>query len=219
MNPPVRFAIVTDFDATVTVDDMGDLVSMHFAGRDTWQRAEDEFKAGSIDFATLLRKVFEPITATREEIGAFVAERAVLRPGFERLVARCRDEGRPLVVCSAGLDVYIEPVLARLPADLREHVILRANEAICSPGGMTLRFPGQGTGCGWCGSCKAPPVEELRAAGWRVIFCGDGTSDRCAANVADLVFARAKLLDWCKTNGIAARPFETFDEVSDAIAA
>ena len=121
-------------------------------------------------------------------------EKAVLRPGFERFIAACRDAGVPFVLCSAGLDVYIHPVLGRLAPALRAHVQVRCNEARCSSEGLVVAFHGDGAhgGCGSCGFCKATVVEELRARGHRVAFVGDGSADRCGARAADAVFARRR---------------------------
>jgi 2-hydroxy-3-keto-5-methylthiopentenyl-1-phosphate phosphatase len=209
------WAVVCDFDGTATVEDLGDQVSIRFAGLDAWQRAEDDYRDGSFPFSELLRRIFAPVTATAEEIAAFAVERAVLRPGFERFVSACRAAGVPFVLCSAGLDVYIHPVLGRLAPPLRGHVQVRCNEARCSPEGLVVAFHGDGAhgGCGSCGFCKATVVEELRARGHRVAFVGDGSADRCGARAADAVFARRRLVEWCAAEGIAHRTFETFDDV------
>jgi 2-hydroxy-3-keto-5-methylthiopentenyl-1-phosphate phosphatase len=208
------WAVVCDFDATTTMQDVGDEVVIRFAGADLYRRECDAYRDGAIDFGTLLLRLFEPIRASRDEIASYAREIAVLRPGFERLVATCRDAGRPFVLCSSGFDVYIEPVLAaRVPDELRAHIALRVNRAIPGPEGLTIHFHSAGEGCGRCGSCKEPAVRELQRAGHRVAFIGDGASDRCGAAAADRVFARASLLRHCRDRGISAEPFDTFDEI------
>lgn len=209
------WAVVCDFDGTATTEDVGDQVSIRFAGRGAWRAAEDDYKAGAFGFGELLRRIFAPVTASPEEIAAFARGVAVFRPGFERFVEACRAAGVPFVLCSAGLDVYIEPVLERLAPPLRAHVQVRCNEARCSPAGLRVEFHGNGAhgGCGSCGFCKATVVEELRASGHRVAFLGDGTGDRCGARAADEVFARRRLAEWCAAEGRPFRRFETFDEV------
>ncbi len=212
------WAVVCDFDGTALTEDLGDQVSQRFAGRDAWLRAEDEYRAGAFPFGELLRRIFEPITADAPEIAAFARERAVLRPGFEAFLAACADAGRPFVICSAGLDVYIEPVLERLDPRLRGHLELRSNRARCSPTGMTLEFhrPAREDGCGRCGFCKGSVVRELQHAGHRVVVLGDGTADRCAADAADFVFATRRLVDHCRERGLRHLPFRDFHEVMAA---
>ena len=74
-------------------------------------------------------------------------------------------------------------------------------------------------GCGRCGNCKRNVVEGLRAeaaargAYPRIVFIGDGSSDRCGAQVADLVFAKLRLRAWCDENGVDYIPFETMADV------
>jgi 2-hydroxy-3-keto-5-methylthiopentenyl-1-phosphate phosphatase len=210
-----RWAVVCDFDGTAVTDDVGDLVAIHFGGYENWRAAEDRYQAGELTFGALLSAIFAPITASPAEIAAWAARRAAFRPGLERLVARCREAGQPFVICSAGLDVYIEAVLDKLPPELRGHVQLRANRALCSPAGLTVEFHGNGAagGCGRCGFCKRTVVDELRAAGYRVVMCGDGSADRCAAERADLVFARGRLPRYCDEIGLRYTSFETFDDV------
>ncbi|MBI5068485.1 MAG: HAD-IB family phosphatase [Deltaproteobacteria bacterium] len=214
MTGPGRWAVVCDFDGTATTEDVGDQVAVHFAGEAHYLAEEDRYREGAFVFSELLRRIFRPITATREEIAAFARERAVLRHGFERFLLGCREAGWPVVICSAGLDVYIEPVLARLPPPLRDGLTVRANAARCSSAGLDVRFHGGGElDCGRCGFCKGKVVRQLQAAGHRVAVVGDGTADRCAAEAADAVFARRGLSRWCAERGIPFCPFESFDEV------
>jgi 2-hydroxy-3-keto-5-methylthiopentenyl-1-phosphate phosphatase len=207
------WAAVVDFDGTMVVQDIGDLVCTELGEHAAWRAAEDEFAAGKIGFKTLLEKIFASVRVDEAAIAAFARERAVLRGGFEAFAHGQYDAGRPLVVCSAGLEVYIRAVMERLPPHLHAHIEVRANRALCSPDGMRLEFPGAGRGCDHCGSCKAPVVEDLKAAGWKVVFVGDGTSDRCGARVADFVFARGSLLRTCAAEGLAHAPYESFDDV------
>ena len=208
-----RWAVVCDFDGTFVTEDLGDEVSIHFGGREAWQAAEDRYHAREITFAELLRAIFAPVTASREAVAAHACGRAVLRPGLERFLADCRERSRPFVLCSAGLDVYIEAVLQRLPAELRELVDVRCNHGTCSPQGLAVEFHRIEGGCGRCGFCKGAVVEELQGKGFRVAMCGDGSADRCAAERADLVFARGRLPRYCDELGIPYLRFETFDDV------
>jgi 2-hydroxy-3-keto-5-methylthiopentenyl-1-phosphate phosphatase len=209
------WAILCDFDGTALAFDLGDQVALHFGGPGAWQEAEDRFRAGEVSFGVLLQEVFRTVRASRAEIEAFAVERAAWRPGFEHFLAACAAAGRPFLIVSAGLDAYIEPVVARLPAPLRDHLEVRANRAACSAAGLEVAF--HGPDCGFCGACKGLVVEELRRSGHKVLVLGDGAGDRCAARAADFVFARAgsSLVPWCREQGVAHREFSTFHEVMD----
>ena len=207
------WAILCDFDGTALSADLGDQVALHFAGAESYQAAEDGYQAGRYGFGPLLQKVFAPIRASREEIADFARRRAEWRPGFEAFLEACAGAGRPFLIVSAGLDAYIDPVVAGLPAPLRAHLEVRANRADCSPEGLAVAF--HGPDCGFCGACKGHVVRELQRAGHKVVVLGDGTGDRCAAEAADFVFARAgsSLVPFCEGRGLRHRVFSTFHEV------
>lgn len=214
------WAVVCDFDGTATVEDTADALSIEFIGYDRWKRANDAFQAGEIAFEGLLREIFEPVGASPGEVRAFAQAHVRFRPGFEQLLARCRRGDIPFVLASGGLDIYIRPALEKLPPALTVGLDIRANHAEYIPGGLALTFPYQDAegACGTCGSCKGAVVKELQAKGHRVISVGDGNADRCMAGVADVLFARGRLLAWCRGAGIACTPFETLHPVAARLA-
>ncbi len=214
------WSVVCDFDGTATVEDTADALSIEYIGYDRWKKANDAFQAGELSFEGLLREIFEPIDASPEEVRAFAQAHVRFRPGFEHLLARCRTENIPFVLASGGLDIYIQPALEKLPRALTDGLEIRANHAEYVPGGLALTFPYQHAegACGTCGSCKGAVVKELQAKGYRVLSVGDGNADRCMARVADVLFARGRLLEWCRGAGIACTPFETLHAVAARVA-
>lgn len=213
---PSPWAVVCDFDGTATTEDIGDQVVLRFASDGHYEAQEALYQTGAIPFSGLLTRIFEGITAGPDEVAEYAREVAVFRGGFERFVEACRAGGRPFVVCSAGLDAYIEPVLERLPPPLRGHVGVVSNRARFDGRRLRVAFHEVGD-CGFCGTCKANVVRNLQADGYRVLFCGDGTSDRHGADAADAVFARAggSLVRYCAERAIPHQVFQTFDEVMD----
>jgi len=206
------WAIVCDFDGTALTEDLGDQIAQRYASVEEWTRAEDRFRAGEVTFRRLLEEVFGAVRAERHEIEAFARERAEWRPGFQRFLGACRDAGVPFLIVSAGLDLYIEPVLASLAPPLRAHLEVRSNRAVLTPEGARLSFFGED--CGFCGACKGHVVRELQARGHKVAVLGDGSGDRHAAD-ADHVFVRAgsSLARACARDGLRHDVFATFDEV------
>jgi 2-hydroxy-3-keto-5-methylthiopentenyl-1-phosphate phosphatase len=207
------WAIVCDFDGTALTEDLGDQIAQRYASEEAWTLAEDRFRAGLVTFGGLLEEIFSAVRVERHELEAFARARAAWRPGFERFLAACRDAGVPFLLVSSGLDVYIEPVLAKLAPTLRAHLELRANRAVLTPEGARLSFFGED--CGFCGACKGHVVRELQGRGHKVVVLGDGSGDRHAADAADHVFARAgsSLAHACARDGLAHDVFATFDEV------
>jgi 2-hydroxy-3-keto-5-methylthiopentenyl-1-phosphate phosphatase len=213
---PTPWAVVCDFDGTATTEDIGDQVVLRFAAGGHYEAQEEAYHREARPFSWLLSRIFEGIHAAPDEVAAFAREVAVFRGGFERFVEACRAGGRPFVVCSAGLDAYVEPVLDRLPPPLREHVDVVSNRARFEGRRLRVGFHEVGD-CGFCGTCKANVVRGLQREGYKVLFCGDGTSDRHGADAADAVFARegGSLVRYCVERAIPHRVFRTFDEVME----
>jgi 2-hydroxy-3-keto-5-methylthiopentenyl-1-phosphate phosphatase len=57
------------------------------------------------------------------------------------------------------------------------------------------------------------------ADGSELVYVGDGYSDRCAAESADLVFARRGLAGYLEERGIPFERFEDFHSVARRLAA
>jgi len=63
------------------------------------------------------------------------------------------------------------------------------------------------------GVCKPLIIQKYRQDGLKVVYIGDGRSDREAAAEADLVFAKNELADYCQENGIKALRFDSFLDI------
>jgi len=224
---PTPLAVVCDFDGTATLLDIGDEISKHFGGVEHWETETARFRRGELDTRGIIEAIYNKILASEEEVRAFAAATARLRPGFSDLVAACRARGAPFFLASGGLRQYIEAVLAaNLSPEQRAHVRIVANEGLFGPGGLKVRFPTEDAarelGCTACGSCKRVAVAEARKAGARhVIGAGDGFADRCLARSADSIWARdgSYLHRWCVENRVAHTPFTSLDGVARAVAA
>src|SRR5205085_12384829 len=101
---------------------------------------------------------------------------------------------------------------------------VRANEALFSPEGLRVRYPGdaasRASGCEACGSCKRVSVAEARDAGARYILgLGDGFADRCLVQFADRTFARegSFLHRYCEEHELPSVPFTVLYGAAEAV--
>ena len=62
-------------------------------------------------------------------------------------------------------------------------------------------------------SCAGRARDEKR----RVLLIGDGASDFCVAGEADLVFAKHRLIEHCRSAGIAYVPVTGFADALDLL--
>ena len=222
----VPLAVVCDFDGTATLLDIGDEISKHFGGAAHWEAEHARFRRGELDTSGIIEAIYTKVFASEAEVCDFAAWAARLRPGFEDLVRACKDRAAPFILASGGLRQYIDAVLEHhLPAALRSHVRVMANEGVFGSSGLKVDFPtrtrAMELGCDTCGSCKRVAVAELRELGAaHVLGIGDGFADRCLARAADSLWARegSYLHRYCIENGIRHTPFTSLVPAAHAVA-
>ena len=205
--------LAIDFDGTLATHDTVDWFSARWAP-DDFAAADDALARGEIGLDECLQRQIANIVASEEEITAFLVETVRLRPGTDELIAFCGEHDIEPVIVSAGFESLIRAILAAHGVDMA----VSAHEVSYGPDGMRVRFRERAQ-CPHCGErCKRAEVAEL-AAGRRVAYVGDGYSDVCAAEVADLRFARASLSRHLAAHGHPHVPFEDMHDVRRGLAA
>jgi 2-hydroxy-3-keto-5-methylthiopentenyl-1-phosphate phosphatase len=208
----VSCLVVVDFDGTITERDTLDDVLERYAP-EAYERAEAGLAAGELTLRECMEQEFAPVRGDPATIVAEAVDAAVVRPGFARFVRAAEAAGDRVVVVSGGFESVIRPVLAREGVG---HLPVLAHEARFTPQGTTVEFR-HWDDCTVCGEeCKRSIVAGLRN-GDRVVYIGDGYSDRCAALAADRRFARRFLAEDLDQAGADYTPFDDFDTIRRAL--
>jgi 2-hydroxy-3-keto-5-methylthiopentenyl-1-phosphate phosphatase len=201
--------LVVDFDGTVTEHDLLDEIAKTFGDEDVYREVDEGLDERRLSLHEVIRREFEPVRAPLDEVVAWVLERARVRPGFRELVEQARREGWRLVVVSSGFHELIEPILEREGVDVELH----ANRVEPRPDGWRVHW-NYADDCDACGeSCKRAIAREFAGEG-ELVYVGDGYSDRCAAELADRVFATRGLARYLGERGVPYEPFDDFFEVA-----
>ncbi|MBI5479671.1 MAG: HAD-IB family phosphatase [Deltaproteobacteria bacterium] len=201
--------IVTDFDYTLTTIDVGDALCDRFAPPE-WHAIDDRWQRGEVSLPAAQREIWSLLRATAAAVRDFVATTARLRPGVPEFFRACRERALPVYVGSGGFDFYLEPLLEPHRPALAG---LYCSRGVFHGDRLALQFL-TGLECPSCAVCKGRLCDLARAAhpGERLVFLGDGASDRCAIGHADLVLAvrGSQLAERCAAHG--RQPFATFDD-------
>lgn len=194
---PDPIHILLDFDGTISLHDTTDLIFEAFADPQ-WHAVEQEWVSGRIGSRTCMSRQVALMRASPAMLDR-LADEIEVDAHLPQLVEVCRERGVGLTIVSDGFDRVIARVLDRFC--LRVPVV--ANRLLPLPGGRwTLEFPHAGSFCA-AGTCKCLSVFSQSGA---PVVVGDGRSDFCVAEAAQTVFAKAKLAEHCRVNGIPFRP-------------
>ena len=213
-----RPVIFSDFDGTITRVDVTDAILEEFADP-AWQRIEEEWVAGRIGSRECLRRQMALVRASSEELDALIA-RIPLDPHFAHFHQSIREAGIPFYVLSDGFDYVIRRVLRRCGADgeLLNGCHLFSSFLRVEGQKTVIDFPHWPLPCEHgCATCKPEVMRRLSGGHRPVIFIGDGLSDRFAVEQAEIVFARDKLLGYCREQNIPCHPFSSFEDIERAV--
>jgi 2-hydroxy-3-keto-5-methylthiopentenyl-1-phosphate phosphatase len=206
-----RPIIFSDFDGTITQIDVTDAILEQFADP-AWHAVEDEWTRGAIGSRECLARQMALVHTSREKLDALI-DSIPVDADFGAFYPFTESRGLPFYVLSDGFDYVIRRVLRRTGVDgtLRNGRHLFSSALQVRAGKLTPSFPHPRAGCEHgCATCKPRIMRRLRRERHPVVFIGDGLSDCFAVHAADVVFAKDKLLAYCREQGIAAEPFETF---------
>jgi len=204
--PPI--AILVDYDGTIAQTDVSDVVMAEHVGGD-WETAAAAYDAGVLGS----RRLMELEMALVDEDEAVLLATAAAQPhdpGFVTFVRRAQAAGIPVEVVSDGFGFFIRPALEAL--GVGELPIVTARTTFAGRRAR-IEWPNGNPRCFVCGTCKRDRVLAHRAAGRRVVFIGDGESDRYAAGYSDIVFAKRALVRICLEAGWPFRRWTEFNEI------
>lgn len=198
--------ILCDFDGTIVPDDVTDYLLESFAAP-SWRDLERQWESGLIGAQDCMRSQIALLDAAPAVLDEAVAKMTV-DPGFCGFVETAAEFGLPLTIVSDGLDRVIKDVLRR--KKLLGIEIKGSRFAYVGDRKWRLDFPHAAPDCrsSAC-TCKC---KVARRDARRTLLVGDGRSDFCIAEAADFVFAKHKLLGYCRERDIAHAAFKDFTD-------
>ncbi|QHJ01604.1 MtnX-like HAD-IB family phosphatase [Xylophilus rhododendri] len=203
------WTIQCDFDGTISVEDVTDSLLNRF-GKPGWQELEDAWERGEIGSRECMKGQVALLDMSLAELQAHLATIQV-DPHFAAFARAARAMGLPVQVVSDGIDHCISTVLTLhglgdLPVYANRLVQTGARS-------WQLQSPHANAACVRAsGNCKCERAATAQDTGGRVLFVGDSTSDFCVSGKADFVFAKYKLIDYCRSRGIPHAEYADFGE-------
>jgi 2-hydroxy-3-keto-5-methylthiopentenyl-1-phosphate phosphatase len=208
--------IFTDFDGTITLNDVGDAMFERFGGARSVE-AVRLYREGRLTAAECF---IEECDACGEvdlnELNAFLDAQPV-DLSFLEFVRFYRSEGIACYVVSDGMDYYIRRILDRCGAgDVPIFSNVLSLEPATTEGRVRLQphFPYRDEVCDRCACCKRNHLLSMSGDDDVIVYVGEGYSDRCPVRFADCVFAKDELLRHCNEENISYHEYRTFEDVT-----
>jgi len=206
-----------DFDGTISATDVVDTVLEKFADK-KWREVEREWQAGKIGSRECLTRQIALLKASPEQISELVSS-VSLDPYFVPFIQKAEELGVLVTIVSDGFDLFIEQILKKnlgTQSGYLKALPIFSNRLVPNTaGGFEAKFP-SGPACEHgCANCKEAVIKRLTSADDQVLFVGDGLSDRYAAKIAHVTFAKAKLLDFCRENSIDCIQYQNFKKITE----
>ncbi|MDX9864229.1 MAG: MtnX-like HAD-IB family phosphatase [Anaerolineaceae bacterium] len=205
-----KIAILSDFDGTIA-EDLSDILYRTFA--ECGMKYARMWAEGEIGTPEEIIKTFATVHASQEEMKTALRA-ARFDDSFRPFVAFCLQKGWEVAIVSDGLVWAIQTVLDfhHIPA-----VEIYANHIFFTGEGYTFEFPWFRPETPHAGVSKPAVLQRYRQAGYRIIFIGDGRSDKDVIGLTDVLFAKDELLALCRQAGVQAEPFERFVDVQQTL--
>jgi 2-hydroxy-3-keto-5-methylthiopentenyl-1-phosphate phosphatase len=202
--------VLCDFDGTISAEDLGYILLTHFSSGD-WETIDRHFCEGKIGSKEAYTQIARILRGDESGLNRFIEQHSSIDPSFSPFYHACRQAGIDVKIISDGLDFYIRTVLdihhlSEVPFYSNQGEFLEGQR-------MAIRFPHANEDCGRCGTCKTKLVQLHRKDYDSILFVGNGLSDRCAAQEADLVFAKGTLYPHCIDQDIPCHFFNDFGEI------
>lgn len=216
-----KLKIYCDFDGTVTKNDV-------------WVSALGKFIRDKEKFAVVCEEFASNIITAREcnlreldlvedfdfETMNRYLDEEELDDYFKDFIGYCRKNDYEITLLSEGLDYYINYVLKRENINIKYYSNkLIVKEVLDDSGNkkikLTCEFPYPDEHCTYCGMSKRNIViNNTNDLDNEVsVFIGDGISDFCVSNYADIVFAKKRLASYCWKNNITYFDFKNFNDI------
>jgi 2,3-diketo-5-methylthio-1-phosphopentane phosphatase len=199
-----------DFDGTITKKDTVATMVKEFCD-DGWQELNRSWEQGLISTEDCANQTFALFNATLEDIYQLL-DTIELDDYFIKFVQLCRKKDYPIYILSDGYEQFIKYILKR--HGLEDMKIYANKLNINEDNIFSIQCTYNDPQCKKCGTCKKKLLHQL-SANKTIVYVGDGYTDMCVCQDANILFAKDSLLEYCHQHHIPARPYTSFKQIID----
>ena len=202
--------IVSDFDGTITKKD-GLYSFIEKYAKEGWEQIERDWANGKISSKECLIEEFQLVPDLSEELISSFIKTIAIDDSFKNFYETISKKEIDFCIVSDGIDYFINNILKQ---NGLHDISIISNRGYFRGEFFELEFPNDYSGClNNAGTCKCKVVSDLKQEYKKVVYIGDGVSDYCVANKVDILYAKSRLLDYCKDKGIECISYNSFADI------
>lgn len=195
-----------DFDNTLTSFDVLDDIVTRFSVDDGWKVLEQQWLEGKIGSRECLKGQLERVRISRSALLKYL-KKIRISPVFKKIIPLLNIHRAGPVILSDNFHFIIDTILRNNGI---KGVEVCANSLRLNKDRFTLSFPHTNSSCWKCAHCKTKNLSNARFNSKIKIYIGDGFSDICPAEKADIVFAKGNLLRHFRAKDL---PYKLFNDL------
>ena len=187
--------IFCDFDGTVSkIDTLNNF--LHIYGDKEWLEIEKQWEQGLIGSRECLSKQMKVVSDMSEQKLDEFLNRVEIDEHFCKFLNLIRKNHIDFYIVSDGFDYFINKILENNGI---KDIKVFANKLTLSHGKFITEFPYNEKKCSTsAGVCKCEIIKKYKKGTRSGFYIGDVVSDFCASKMADFLFAKGRLLEYCK---------------------
>lgn len=216
-----RLKIFCDFDGTISKNDVWiNTIKQFISDRDKFENLLSDFHLGKIGTKETGNRIVELIKDFSLEKFNESIDKEEIDEYFAEFIEYCKENNFGLCVLSSGWDHYINRLLKSEDIDLKIYSTeLVIRESAGNKNSISTKYNFTDEYCQLCETCKRNIlITNTNDLDNEVsVFIGDGASDYCVSNFADIVFAKGKLASYCWKNNITYFEYKDFQDIRNKI--
>lgn len=222
--PHSPWVVVTDFDGTLTMEDVGNALCQTVIP-EKFEKLHKQYKSGIFSLREYQKQIWSDFPVSKVQMKQLSARMGKLRPGVVNFFKACLDNEIPVFIASCGVKTYIEAVLeAHLPRHLHKVIAgIESHKAEFSGNRIEdfqFRDPESKVGPKipfnkglFCDEIRVK-FTDPKLGPTQLVGLGNGTSDREFLGKVDKLFATEALAEFCRKQH---HPFLGFDDFFDVL--
>ena len=204
--------IQTDFDNTVTIGNVSELIHEEF-GPKNWPEIYENYKRGMITVEESNIYSFKSLKTKKIDLDNFVKNNVKFREGFLEFYNYVNENGLDFKIVSSGVDFYIYSALSSVGIDPKSVEII-SGKSIFNSEGISVQYF-DSTNLSMSENFKGTYTKFHKQIYSKIIYFGDSYTDLISAKISDVIFATDKLQFFFEKENIEHFAFSNYFEVLD----